>query len=362
MPDPSHFPADYDEARRRFLSAAETRGAALSSRPIAARGRRGEELALDLAYLGPEAPARLLVVSSGIHGVEGFAGSAIQQQLLREQLTGLGLPRDAGVLLLHAVNPYGFANARRVNESNVDLNRNFLRHPQEHAPNPDYDTLYAAINPERLDEESDAASRSALLGFAQRHGFPRLQEVLSRGQYAHPLGVYYGGAREEESARALREIALEETRGASRIVWLDVHTGLGPYGEVEMIQEFGPEDPRYRRARALWGEAVRSTANGESVSAAVCGAMDRRIGDLLADRELTLACAEFGTYDPTRVFWALRADNWLHAHGDPDSEAGRRIRAELVEVFRPADPVWMRRVLEVGAGVLERARDGLAGP
>jgi hypothetical protein len=90
--------------------------------------------------------------------------------------------------------------------------------------------------------------------------------------------------------------------------------------------------------------------------------MDRGIGDLLADRELTLACAEFGTYEPNRVFWALRADNWLHAHGDPESETGRRIRAELLEVFRPADPAWMRRVLEVGAGVLERARDGLAGP
>ena len=362
MPDPGHFPADYGDARSRFLAAAEARGARVSSRPISARGQRGDELALDLAYLGPEAPERLLVVSSGIHGVEGFAGSAIQQQLLREQLAGLGLPDDAGVLLVHAVNPYGFASLRRVNESNVDLNRNFLRHPEQHAPNPDYDGLHAAINPERLDEESDAASRGALLAFAQREGFPRLQEVLTRGQYAHPRGVYYGGAREEDSARSLREIALAETRGARRIVWVDVHTGLGPYGEVEMILEFAPEDPRYRRARALWGEAVRSTANGESVSAAVCGAMDRGIGDLLADRELTLACAEFGTYDPTRVFWALRADNWLHAHGDLDSEAGRRIRAELLEVFRPADPAWMRRVLEVGAGVLERARDGLAGP
>ena len=189
-----------------------------------------------------------------------------------------------------------------------------------------------------------------------------IQAVLTRGQYAHPRGVYFGGAREEESARALREIALAETRGADRVVWVDVHTGLGPYGDVEMILEFPREDPRYRRARALWGAAVRSAASGESVSASVCGAMDRGLGELLADRELTLACAEFGTYDPTRVFWALRADNWLHAHGDPDSEAGRQIRAELLEVFRPADPAWRRRVLEVGAGLLERARAGLAAP
>jgi len=358
--DPGHFSADYAEARRRFLAAAETRGAALAARELPARGPRGEELALDLAYLGPEAPERLLVVSSGIHGVEGFAGSALQLQLLREQLAGPLLPRDAGLLLIHAVNPYGFAALRRVNESNVDLNRNFVRHPDGHEPNADYDALAPAVNPDRLDAESDSEARRALLAFAERHGFPRLQEALSRGQYAHPLGVYYGGAREEASARILREVALRETRGAQGIVWVDVHTGLGPYGEVEMILEFGPEDARFRRARAVWGEAVRSTATGDSVSAAVCGPMDRGIGDALADRRLAIACAEFGTYDATRVFWALRADNWLHAHGEPESERGLRIRAELLEVFRPADPAWRRRVLEVGARLLERAGSGLA--
>ena len=61
-----------------------------------------------------------------------------------------------------------------------------------------------------------------------------------------------------------------------------------------------------------------------------------------------------------RVFWALRADNWLHAHGDLDSDQGRAIRSELLEVFRPDDAGWMRRVLEVGAGVVAPARDGLA--
>jgi hypothetical protein len=56
----------------------------------------------------------------------------------------------------------------------------------------------------------------------------------------------------------------------------------------------------------------------------------------------------------------MRADNWLHAHGDPDSERARAIREELLAVFRPADPAWMRRVLEVGARLVREARDGLA--
>lgn len=360
MTDAAHFPADYAEARDRFLAAAEKRGAVLSAEPVPARGPRGEELAIDVAYLGPEAPARLLAISSGVHGAEGFAGSAIQHQLLAEQLDGLALPRDAGLLLVHAVNPFGFAAIRRVNESNVDLNRNFLRHPDEHEPNPDYDALYPYINPASLDEASDSESRAALLSFAQREGFPRLQAVLTRGQYAHPSGMQFGGAREEASNVALRAVARRETRGARRIAWIDVHTGLGPYGEVEMISELPADDPGLLRARAFWGGVVKTTASGESVSAAVCGSIDKGLPAELRDRELTLGCAEFGTVDPVRVFWAMRADNWLHAHGDPESDRGRAIREELLAVFRPADPVWMRRVLEVGAGLVAQARDGLA--
>jgi hypothetical protein len=358
--DPGHFSADYGAARARFLAAAEAAGAALDAHPIAVRTPKGGELAVDLAYLGPESPARLLVVSSGIHGVEGFAGSAIQLQLLREQWSGLAAQKDAGLLLVHGVNPYGFAALRRVNESNVDLNRNFLRHPEEHVANPEYDALDAAINPAELGDAADAAARDAMRDFAAEHGFARLQAALTRGQYAHPRGVYYGGVRTERSAEILREIAGKATRGAARVAWIDVHTGLGPYGEVEMISEFAPGDPRFERARAAWGDGVKSTASGDSVSAAVCGSMDYAVAEALQGCELTLGCAEFGTYDPIRVFWALRADNWLHVHGDPESERGRAISAELLEVFRPADPAWMRSVLRVGADLVARAGRGLA--
>ena len=80
----------------------------------------------------------------------------------------------------------------------------------------------------------------------------------------------------------------------------------------------------------------------------------------LVTRESAAVAAEFGTHDPVRVFGAMRADNWLHRYGDLDSEQGLAIKRELLEVFRPADPGWEARILEVGAGLIERARDGLA--
>jgi hypothetical protein len=47
-------------------------------------GRDGEELAVDVARFGAADAQRLLIVSSGCHGVEGFCGSGVQVALLRD--------------------------------------------------------------------------------------------------------------------------------------------------------------------------------------------------------------------------------------------------------------------------------------
>ena len=355
-----HFSPAYAPARERFLRAAERRGGSLCSYPIDARGPDGEELAVDVARFGPADPESMLVVSSGLHGVEGFAGSAIQHQLLAAQLDSLDLPRDTGVLLVHALNPYGFAWVRRVNESNVDLNRNFLRHPDEHVPSPDYDRLYAAINPTALDDDAEQASRKVLGAFVAEHGMRRLQEVVSAGQYRHPRGMQFGGVTEETSNRIARRIVREHVCGR-RVAWVDIHTGLGSYGDYVMLTALGAEEPGVRRGRAWYGEAVQIVDGGDAVAPPCNGSADLGLSDeFAAECSPTFFAQEFGTYETTRVFRAVRADNWLQFHGDADSEQGRAIKRDLLEAFRPADTAWQRSILAGGARVLQQARDGLA--
>ncbi len=355
-----HFSADYAAARARFLRAAERRAARMWTFPLERRGPDGEELAVDVAYVGPSDPLGLLVVSSGLHGVEGFAGSAIQHQLLAAQLDGLALARTTGLLLVHALNPFGFAAVRRVNENNVDLNRNFLRHPDEHVANADYDRLEAALNPERLDDTADREARAILRGFANEHGPRRLQEVVTAGQYRHPRGVQFGGASAEASNHIARRIIREHVR-ASRLAWVDVHTGLGAWADFVMLTSAGPDDPVVQRGLAWYGGATQSIGAGEAVTPACHGAADLGLaGEFATDTTVTFFAQEFGTYDTTRVFWAMRADNWLHHHGDPESEQGRAIKGELLEVFRPLDPAWRRGVLDGGARVIRQACAGLA--
>src|SRR6266567_3145741 len=117
------FCTDYFGARNRFRELVRTVGGRLETISIDAKGPKGEDLSIDIAWFGVATPRRVLLHSSGLHGVEGFAGSAIQLQLLNDLPA---IPEDAALIVVHVLNPYGMAWLRRFNENNVDLNRNFL--------------------------------------------------------------------------------------------------------------------------------------------------------------------------------------------------------------------------------------------
>jgi hypothetical protein len=183
--------------------------------------------------------------------------------------------------------------------------------------------------------------------------------VLTCGQYRHPEGLQFGGVREEESNVILRSILRAERRGASRVGWIDIHTGLGPYGHCEMISQAAPEAPAFRRGCRWYGNAARSTVAGDSVTPHLNGdILDGALTEL-SGAVVTPFAPEFGTYELRRIFLAMRADNWLHHHGDPESPEARRIKAELLESFRPANAEWQVLVLERGARIVEQTRDGL---
>jgi hypothetical protein len=128
-----YFSVDYFTARSRFRQRATQAGGQLTALQIDARGPAGEPLTIDIAWFGSKSPRQVVVHSSGLHGVEGFAGSAVQMQVLRR------LPRltdDTAAIFIHAVDPYSMAWLRRVNENNVDLNRNFLASSSDYAGAP----------------------------------------------------------------------------------------------------------------------------------------------------------------------------------------------------------------------------------
>ena len=363
------FQPSYAVSRERLLEAAHRlaprHGALIDSRSIDARGPSGETLALDFVVFGARAPRRALVLSSGTHGVEGYTGSAIQHYVLERVLPKLRLADDTAVVIQHANNPYGFAWHRRVNESNVDFNRNFLDAFDAGLCDPDYELLYDELNPPDLDPAREAARWRRIDAYLAQHGERRFRQAAVGGQYKFPAGMQYGGARLEQGAAHLLELVRTHLSRADTVLWLDFHTGLGESGACELVTGAPADSACYAFSREVWTGWVKSATSGESVSTPLNGLLDRGLeASMPTGCRFAFGYPEFGTYEPMRVVRAMRSDNWLHMHGDPGARSDpttRAIKDEVLEAFRPADAGWQRTIVRTGATLVELALARLPG-
>ncbi len=346
----------YALARQRFIDAAAAAGAELTSFAHPLLGREGEPLAIDVAVLGPrDADATLLVVS-GTHGVEGYAGSALQSWWLDER--SADLPADVRIVLLHAFNPVGFSWVRRVNEDNVDLNRNFVDWSSP-PRNDAYGEIADLLVPESWDPDTQQATTAALLDMAGRVGLEQFQQTISGGQYDHPTGIFHGGSGPVWSHRWLAEHIGDLVGAASRLGIIDLHTGLGEWGHGELIAHESAGEPGYERGTAWWGE-VRSMRDGDSVSASLSGDWLVAVDAMVPGVEVTSAALEFGTVDVISVLQALRADAWLHAYGDPTGPEAAAVRTQVRAAFADDEPAWLAALIERFDGVAVGAMSALA--
>ena len=338
MAAPRRLAPTYARARLEFLAAADAAGARIATHPHPGRGLEGEDLAVDVAELGPADAADVVLVVSATHGVEGYCGSALQTGWLERPTRSR--PEGVRLVLVHALNPHGFSWVRRVNEDNVDLNRNFVDWSQPPPENPDYDRIAHLLVPPSWTPEEQERTTLELVGIAEEMGLERMQEVVSRGQYRQPTGVFYGGSGPVWSNRWLHTWCESELGACRRLTIVDLHSGLGPWGHGELICVESAGTAPHDRARALWGE-VTSMADGSAAGATLDGDWLTGAHQLARHAETTGGALEFGTVDPVTVAQALRADAWLHAHGDPLGPAGEEVRAQVRAAFADDDPAWI---------------------
>jgi len=357
--DPSTlFSQSYAEARAKFTAAAEAQGLALERHVHPrARGADGEALSLDCALLGAASSARLLVLTSGTHGVEGFCGSGAQCALLHDA-DFVARARDAGtaVLFVHAVNPYGFSHWLRTNEDNVDLNRNFIDHAAPRAANARYAEVHRWMVSERW--PPSAETERAIAGYIAERGQFAFQAAVSGGQYEFADGLFYGGREPSWSNRTIRTALRRFGGSARRLRWIDFHTGLGPYGHGELIHAGRNEEADHARTVATWGAEVKSIYKGTSVSARLDGILVFAAYDEMPAAEIAGIAIEYGTLPVMEVLQALRAENWLRRNPQAPAAERARLRRQVRDAFYCDADDWKARVVEQARKV---AREALAG-
>ena len=342
------FSGNYTQARSQFHRLARMAEVPLDGYEIPERGPGGETLATDIVRIGSPAARRVLVVQSGVHGVEGFAGAAIQCSLLDHTPSNLG---RSALVLLHVLNPWGMAWLRRVNSSNVDLNRNCLRPGDEYsgAP-PGYAALDRLINP-RSPPGKDLFRLKAAYQLVRR-GRASVIGAIAGGQYEYPDGLFYGGAGLQREPELLRRWLERHVKRIDKLVVLDLHTGLGRSGEHLVFPAFPMHESVKEIIEARLGCPLeKADTGGDRYS--VTGSVSTIYEQLYPGADLQYFTVEFGTRPPLEILRALREENRHHFHADGSPDHWSRIA--LKRALCPDSSVWKQRVVSDGRRLVENA-------
>jgi hypothetical protein len=349
------YSPDYATARSRFRAAATRLGWALEAHPISTPSAPGQDLTIDVATSPHPASGPAVVLTSGLHGVEGFFGSAVQVGLLEQPAELSALSARVRYVFLHALNPYGLAYVRRQNEENVDPNRNFLVGGEAyHGSPPGYAALNRLLNPERPPSRWEPFTLKALYAVA-RVGFSSLKQTIAQGQFDFPKGLFYGGSRPCRTTEVLKENFGRWLEGCPEVIHLDFHTGLGASGTYKLLIDY-PLTRRQQDRLAEWfGADSFELADPKKISYTVRGGFDRWCLEQNPGRDYLYACAEFGTYSPIDVLGGLRAENQTYHWGRPTDPATLRAKARLKELFCPAAASWRETVLTKSFRLVDQA-------
>lgn len=329
------FSDSYEEARQKFIAAAESAGARLESLAVPSMGPSGEALTIDLAVMGELSSAKILIHSSGIHGVEGYAGSAVQIAALEEPLS---LPDGTALVFVHILNPFGMAWSRRVNENNVDLNRNFLKEGEAYSG---ADANYLSLDPFLNHPGKLPLYWFYLLANLARYGFAALKKAVVQGQYNYPGGLFYGGSTLQDGPRLLKAWLKQNVTGAKEVVVVDVHTGLGRFGE-EVLFCHG------HKPSAGFGK--RMTETDEPNGYVVRGGLESLTAEVFAEARWSHVTEEFGTYSMAKILRALRAENADFRENKKTGAPGLCLK----NIMSPQDRAWRESAVKNGTDTLKR--------
>jgi hypothetical protein len=335
------FSKSYAESRGKFLQAATSLKLKAESHVLSTfYGAMGEELATDVIHYGRKESKSLLILSSGVHGVEGLCGSGCQIAALQDAdlLDRIDRAR-ARLLIIHAVNPFGFSHLRRTNENNIDINRNFIDF--ENPPvNGGYADLHDLLVPDVWPPSQE--NIAAIQAYIEIHGERKYQQSVTSGQSTHPDGLFYSGLSATWSQTTLRSIIKKHAATASNIAWMDVHTGLGVFGHCEKINA-GPVGSHENLAlsRSIWGKDVLAPWEGSSAATQARGNTMTTAYSEVPDATTVSIGLEFGTRDLLTVINSLRGASWLYRYPNQGSlEQRQKIQQELLDSFFVDSDEW----------------------
>ena len=317
-----------------------------------------DNLYIDNIYL-PSAKEKknLIVLTTGVHGMEGYIGSVMLDVFFEEIYTTLDI-NTTGVLIVANVNPYGMKYMRRYNENNVDLNRNFIVDWEDFdlSSNKDYPEVKEFLQPE-------SKIGNALwheVGFylhlgkeAITKGADKVSDALLTGQYEYPQGVYYGGNGDEKSTTYLKGVFGECLDGEyETIVHIDIHSGYGPRYNMVIFNSVYDEMTEEETKKAFNYDYIIAH-DSESFYATTGDTTDffyRLAEKKNTEKEIFSTCFEFGTIGDSFIDSILslkytvdeNRQHWYPSNSDITKEV---VKENYYELFYPTETQWREKTV-----------------
>ena len=349
------FAATYDQVRSRIGALCADLGAEVFSHPI----DEADGLYIDSFYLPAETrQTNLIVLTTGVHGMEGYIGSVMLEVFFGEVYPTLD-HETTGVLVVANVNPYGMKHFRRYNENNVDLNRNFILdwNSFDLASNQEYPKVDTFLGPTGKIGNAlwhEAGFYLRLGKTAITDGAGTISDALLTGQYQYPQGVYYGGTGDEASTVYLKDVFLKCLDSSyENIIHIDIHSGYGPrynmvifnsvfetMTEAESVEAFG-----YDHVIAFDSESFYATT-GDTTDF-----FYRLAAQQQAEATLFSTCFEFGTigdafFDTILSLKYTIDENRNHWYPTDHSVSAEIVRQNYLELYYPTETAWRQKTIQ----------------
>lgn len=315
-----------------------------------------EDLTIDMIKaLPPGGGKRLLILSCGLHGIEGYIGSAMLQLFADEYLERLN-SAETGLIMVHSINPWGMQHRRRVNENNVDLNRNFIYKlaGSRAEVNPAYASIDSFVNPSTPVQAAATPLFYLQLGYMiATLGPSRFRENFLLGQYRFSQGLYFGGHDFEYSAKVMKDLFNTAAADYNDLLLIDMHSGYGPRYQMTMVNS------RYEQRASL---DLQEIFNYPLIAKTDPQEFYQMQGDmvdyyyqLIYDRypgkRFFATSFEFGTYGETlcavlRSYRTMVNENRFYHHGAKNERVAGRVKRDFDNLFIPREKEWRKKALQ----------------
>ncbi len=352
-----YFHNSYVESRKAFLAEAKKIEAKFDSVQIFSRkvpSRIDTNLTIDFCYIPAQGKTdKLLIITSGTHGVEGYVGSAVQQMLMSEILTPEKVD-NVGILLVHSVNPFGFKYIRRVTENNVDFNRNCdINKSLFLSKNEGYGKLIGMLNPTgKVNAGSIKNKFFMLVAINQllKKSMASLRQAVLQGQYKYKNGLYFGGFSFEPQLAILGNVFKTISTDYSTVFNIDLHTGYGARGVAHLFPN--PIDDKkiksgletiFKGYEINWGDSDDFYI--------INGSFTDYIGKLLNDKTYFPMVLEYGTLNSQSTVGSIKSihnmilENQGFHYGYKSSSDSIKVMQSFIEMYNPSSEKWRTKII-----------------